>query len=160
MLRPYAREDIDALHDLWITPSVRRYLWDDIVIPRETAEQVVESHFATSEQHGIGYWAIHIPFVEGNAGASLSGFCGFRFIDQSPDIELMYGLRTAHWGNGLATEACLEILNYLWRSTSFEKVYGRTDPPNERSAAVLRRLGMTHVSTTPSMITYVLFRPA
>ena len=61
LLRPWTREDVDQLHALWTTAEVRRYLWDDTVITRNTAEQVVESHLATAETHGIGYWALHIP---------------------------------------------------------------------------------------------------
>jgi RimJ/RimL family protein N-acetyltransferase len=50
-------------------------------------------------------------------------------------------------------------MDYLWRATGFDRVYARTDPPNERSVLVMERLGMRHESTTPSMITYVLTRP-
>ena len=35
----------------------------------------------------------------------------------------------------------------------------RTDPPNDKSVRVMLRLGMTHESTTDSMVTYLLRRP-
>jgi ribosomal-protein-alanine N-acetyltransferase len=89
----------------------------------------------------------------------IAGFCGFRFIDAGPEIELMYGLRGEYWGKGLATEASFAALDYLWRSTAFQRVYARTDPPNVRSVQVMLRLGMKHESTTPQMIVYVLQRP-
>ncbi|NJL21283.1 MAG: GNAT family N-acetyltransferase [Leptolyngbyaceae cyanobacterium SM1_3_5] len=34
-MRPYAIEDVDALHQLWCDPDVRRYLFDDRLVPRE-----------------------------------------------------------------------------------------------------------------------------
>ena len=46
VLRPWTVEDVDSLHALWTSPEVRRYLWDDLVISREVAAQVVESHLA------------------------------------------------------------------------------------------------------------------
>jgi RimJ/RimL family protein N-acetyltransferase len=153
------RDDIDALHALWTAPEVRRYLWDDVVITRDRAADVVESHLVTVESHNIGYWALHTPPPETEAGAPIGGFCGFRFIDNTPEIELMYGLRGEHWGKGLATEASLAALDYLWRSTGFQQVYARTDPPNKTSVQVMLRLGMTHESTTEKMIVYVLRRP-
>jgi [ribosomal protein S5]-alanine N-acetyltransferase len=159
LLRPWVRDDVDVLHALWTAPEVRRYLWDDVVITRETAAQVVESHLATCEAHGIGYWALHIPPPLSPAETPIAGFCGFRFIGDEPDIELMYGLRGEHWSKGLATEACIAALYYLWSGTSFPRVYARTDPPNTKSVRVMQRLGMTHVSSTGSMITYVLHRP-
>ena len=160
LLRPWTREDVDSLHALWTAPEVRRYLWDDIVITRDTAEQVVESHLDTVKRHGIGYWALHILPSIGLVGSPVAGFCGFRFIGNGPEIELMYGLRPEYWGTGLATEACIASLESLWRSTKLAQVYARTDPQNQKSVQVMLRLGMTHVSTTQSMVTYVLRRPA
>jgi RimJ/RimL family protein N-acetyltransferase len=155
VLRPWRSEDVDALHELWTAPEVRRYLWDDIFIAREVAEQLVASHLETAVRHGIGYWVLHVA----PAGEPIAGFCGFRFIDDGPEIELMYGLKTDYWGKGFASEACLAAIEYLWRSTAFQLVYARTDPPNERSVRLMQRIGMTHESTSSSMITYVLRRP-
>jgi len=154
LLRPWTRKDVDALHSLWTAPRVRRYLWDDAVITRDTAEQVVETHLLTAEKHGIGYWALHLPPPASRAAAPIAGFCWFRFIGDSPEIELMYGLQPEYWGKGLVTEACLAALEYLWRSTEYQLVYARTDPPNRKSVRVMLQLGMTHESTTESMITY------
>jgi ribosomal-protein-alanine N-acetyltransferase len=67
-LRPWTREDVDGLHALWAAPEVRRYLWDDAIISRETVEQIVDSHLVTAEHYGIGYWTISLP--------QLTGFCG------------------------------------------------------------------------------------
>jgi len=60
-MRPWTENDIDALHQLWIEPEVRRYLWDDVVISRERA---VES------TRGIGYWALHTADAEVGFSAS------------------------------------------------------------------------------------------
>jgi ribosomal-protein-alanine N-acetyltransferase len=155
LLRPWTLEDVDELHALWTMPEVRRYLWDDVVITREMAQQLVDSHLAMAEQAGIGYWALHLTPAP-PPGPPMAGFCGFRFIDDGPEIELMYGLEAGRWGKGFATEACVAAIEYLWRSTGFAQVYARTDPPNERSVAVMEQLGMTRHSTSPSTIVYVL----
>jgi [ribosomal protein S5]-alanine N-acetyltransferase len=159
LLRPWTRDDVDGLHALWTTPELRRYLWDDALITRDTARQVVESHLATAKGCAIGYWALHIPPPISPGESPIVGFCGFRFIDNGPEIELMYGLLAGYWGKGLATEACIAALDYLWRSTDYRQVYARTDPPNDKSIQVMLRLGMTHKSTTDSMVTYLLRRP-
>ncbi len=110
LLRSLGRDDVDAMHSLWTAPEVRRFLWDDIVITREVAQEVVESHLATADGSGFGFWALEIPPPPQSAEAPIAGFCGFRFIDAGPEIELLYGLRGEHWGMGLATEACAAAL--------------------------------------------------
>src|ERR1700733_7660097 len=127
------RDDIDAAHSLWTAPEVRRFLWDDIVITREAVQEIVETHLTTVDQFGLGFWVLYIPPPMSAAGAPIAGFCGFRFIDGGPEIEMLYGLRGEHWGKGLATETCAAALGYLWRSTSYQRVYARADPPNLRS---------------------------
>ena len=155
ILRPWTRDDIDGLLGMWTTPDVRRYLWDDVVISRNTAEEVVESHLSTSDKHAVGYWALQPVEQPG----TLIGFCGFRFIDASSNLELMYGLLRDFWGKGLATEACVAAIEYLWNATDFTVLYARTDPPNAASVRVMQRVGMQHESTTDTTITYVLHRP-
>jgi len=154
-LCPWTSDDVDELHSLWMAPEVRRYLWDGVVITRETAEQVIHANLACAAQYAIGCWALYLL----RPVERIAGFCGFRLIDDGPEIELMFGLRGEHWGKGLATEASRAAIDYLWRSTSFQRVYARTDPPNGKSVEVMRRLGMTLESTTAAMITYSLARP-
>ena len=40
---------------------------------------------------------------------SLAGFCGFRFIEDTRDVELLYGLYPQYWGQGLATETARTV---------------------------------------------------
>jgi ribosomal-protein-alanine N-acetyltransferase len=153
VLRPWTDDDIDALHGLWMDPDVRRYLWDDIAITRERATEAVRAHFESIATRGIGYWALHPADEE-----PLMGFCGFRGIEKTLDIEIVYGLLPSYWGRGLATEAARATLNYLWE-TAHARVYARTDAPNEKSIAVLHRLGFRQVDSPGPMLTYLLERP-
>jgi len=143
-----------------VAPEVRRYLWDDAIITRDVAAEAVESHLLTAEQHSFGFWALHIPTPISEANPPIAGFCGFRFITDISEIELLYGLLREFWGRGLVTEACIAALEYLWRFTKFSRVYAQTDVANERSVRVMRRLGMAYESTTESLITYSLRRPS
>ena len=152
-LKPFATIDVDRLHALWTQPDVRRFLWDDVIISRDRAADEVESGLENAARHGIGYWVI-----ESQNESDLLGFCGFRFIDGGPELELMYGLGRAYWGRGLATEASRAVLDWLWKSSSYPRVFARTDPPNKKSIAVMHRLGMRLHSASPTLITYVLDR--
>jgi ribosomal-protein-alanine N-acetyltransferase len=146
-LRPAEGKDADVLHGIWTDADVRRYLWDDVVISRDRALEAIED--------GIGYWVIQT-----NREPTAIGFCGFRCIEGTSEIELLYGLLPQYWGRGLATEAAQALLDYIWRSTAFQRVWARTDAPNEKSLGVMRRLKMRHHSSTPTMFNYVIERPS
>jgi [ribosomal protein S5]-alanine N-acetyltransferase len=151
-LRPFQDDDIDLLHAMWTDPDVRRYLWDDEVISRERVVEVLRSHKDSLAPAGLGYWVVTL-------NGETAGFCGFRFIDDSSDAELMYGLLPQYWGQGIATEASRAALDYIWKFTAFDQIRARTDPPNTASVAVMERLGMVHLSSTPTMISYIIDRP-
>jgi RimJ/RimL family protein N-acetyltransferase len=87
-LRPWRPEHVDSLHTLFTAPEVRRYLWDNAVISRELVAQLVDSHLAMADLYGIGYWTLHLP-TTATADATIAGFCGFIFINDDPEIELM-----------------------------------------------------------------------
>jgi RimJ/RimL family protein N-acetyltransferase len=147
--------DIDPLHAIWTQPDMRRFLWDDIIISRDRAADEVKRGLENAARYGIGYW-----IIEPHKERDLLGFCGFRLIHHGPEIEMMYGLERAYWGKGLATEASRAVLAWLWTSTSHKRVFARTDPPNQRSIAVMQRLGMRFDSASPTMISCVLDRSA
>lgn len=136
-VRPYRESDLDPLHRLWTDPDVRRYLWDDKVITREVAADTMHASMASTAQHGFGHWAV-CPA----GGDELLGFCGLRLIDETPDVELLYGLAPAHWHRGLASEAGRALLRFGFESIRLPRVYAITDTPNTASAAVMQRLGM------------------
>src|SRR5262245_61766627 len=113
-LCPVVTDDIDELHRLWIDPGVRKFLWDDQVIPRETAVAVVESSIDSFAAHGFGLWAICFKNDPG-----LIGFGGLRLFtedggentedggentedgSEKAEVELLYGVAPENWGKGI-----------------------------------------------------------
>lgn len=138
-LRPCALDDVDALHQLWIDPDVRRYLWDDIEIARERTEQTVREAVESSEE-GLGIWVA----IEGTTGA-IAGFCGLIRRERNGDPELLYGLAPAFWKRGLATEAAKASLAYAFGMLGAARVTAAMDPPNVASVGVMERLGFRFV---------------
>jgi [ribosomal protein S5]-alanine N-acetyltransferase len=98
-LRPYEPGDAGALHALWTSPGVRRYLFDDEIIPLEWVEQEIASNARSFSEHGWGQWAAF-----SKQGGDLIGFTGFRPFHDPPELELLFGLAEEHWGKGLAVE--------------------------------------------------------
>jgi ribosomal-protein-alanine N-acetyltransferase len=136
-LRPYRDSDVDALHRLWTDPDVRRYLWDDKVIAHDVAAETMRASMTSTAQHGFGHWAVCLSGHD-----ELIGFCGLKFLDDIPEVELLYGLAPAYWHRGLATEAAHAMLRFGFETIGLTRIYAITDTPNTASAAVMQRLGM------------------
>ncbi len=158
-LRPVAPGDADVLHALFTDPLVRRWLWDDRVIPRRQTLEVIAAGTASFATHGFGYWLVRHAHDGG-----LVGFAGLRVVDAGPDVELLYGLAPDRWGEGFATEASTAVLAHGFETLGLARIVARTDPPNRASIRVLERLGMTFEGETrigeAPILRYALTRAA
>jgi ribosomal-protein-alanine N-acetyltransferase len=133
-LRPLGSHDVPAMHALWTDAGVRKYLWDDIIIPLEHAAEVVAASIVSFEQHRFGMWA-----VTDNASGELAGFCGLRLSEEGVP-ELLYGFYPRYWGKGYATETAKAVLAHAFLTLGCSEVVAATDVPNEASVRVLERL--------------------
>ena len=135
VLRPVSLDDVDALHQLWTEPDVRRYLWDDVIIPRERAEETVRDMLASVADQ-LGLWV-----AIDRESNELAGFCALIRREGEEAPELMYGLTPRFWGRGLATEASRALLTYAFGTLECTRVTAATDVPNAASVRVMERLG-------------------
>jgi ribosomal-protein-alanine N-acetyltransferase len=136
-LRPLTRADADALHRLWTTPKVRRYLWDDTVIPKAETAEILEKNERLFRDQGYGLWSLRRK-----RASTLLGFCGYWFFFDPPERQLVYGLAPKYWGEGLATEATRSVIRYGFETLGFARIIGCTDVPNTASMRVMERAGM------------------
>jgi [ribosomal protein S5]-alanine N-acetyltransferase len=135
-LHPMERTDADALHRLWTRPEVRRWLWDDRVIPPEQTLEVVETSAHLFDREGFGLWA-----VTPRGGGELLGFGGFWHFREPPELELLFGIAAPHWGRGYATEVAGALTRHAFDHLGFPEVRASTDAPNTASVRVLAKLG-------------------
>ena len=59
------------------------------------------------------------------------------------EVELAFAFGKAYWGQGLAYEACLTMIDYAFRELKLPRLVGGTKPNNERSINLHKRLGYT-----------------
>lgn len=136
-LRPCRQDDIDVLHQIWTDPGVRKYVWDDQIIGRQQAAEVVETSMAQFQQQGDGIWVMMPSQQE-----TRIGFCGFWLFHQPAQLELLYGLVPTHWNTGLATEATRALLRFGFEERGFTTITASTDAPNTASIRVMEKIGM------------------
>ena len=106
----------------------------------ETLADAIEAHHAA---RGFGLWALEIP-----AAAPFAGFVGLSVpgftAPFTPCVEIGWRLAAAHWGRGYATEAARAVLAHAWSVVGLDEVVSFTTAGNDRSRAVMTRLGMRY----------------
>lgn len=135
--RPYAPDDVDALHRLWTDPSVRRYLFDDEIVARAIVLNEITQSTAQFAAHGYGQWCIFEKET-----SSLIGFGGYRHFGDPPELQLLYGFAPHVWGRGYATEAARALIRYGFEVLGFDVVVACADVPNTASQRVLEKAGL------------------
>jgi RimJ/RimL family protein N-acetyltransferase len=99
----------------------------------------IAAHF---DEHGYGLWAVEPR--DGSAG--FLGFVGLQHVSFAapfaPAVEIGWRLAYDAWGRGYATEAARAALGYAFGEAALDEVVSFTTVANERSQAVMRKIGL------------------
>jgi [ribosomal protein S5]-alanine N-acetyltransferase len=139
-LRPVSTADATGLHALWITPGVRRFLWDDEIIPAQRATEAVATSAELFDRHRFGLWAVRLK-----GARAIQGFAGIWPFRDPPEFELLFGVAEPLWGRGLAVEAAGAVMVYCAAVLEMTRICASTDAGNTASIRVLDKLGFTEV---------------
>ena len=136
-LNPLTGADAAELHELWILPAVRKYLWDDQVISLALTKKIINQGIVHLNRSEYGLWGVRLHDSD-----ALIGFGGYWPFHEPSRIELLFGLSPYYWGYGYATEMARALVEYGREILGFKTILASTDLPNIASMAVLKRLGM------------------
>ncbi len=145
-LRPVEPSDAEVLHALWTRPEVRRFLWDDELIPLSQTRQLVADSCARMKAGDYGLW---LARLRDRNPSGVIGFTGFWPFHEPVRVELLFGLAGDHWGRGYATEIAEAMMGYGREHLAMEAMLASTDEPNRASVAVLDRLGFSQSHHDP-----------
>ncbi|HST67281.1 MAG TPA: GNAT family N-acetyltransferase [Mycobacteriales bacterium] len=137
ILRPFRGKDLPAYAALNAHPQVAEALGGPL--SREDSDDIA---LWANERWGVDGFGL--VAIERAADGAFLGMCGLHHLrDRPDDVEIGWRLDPAHWGQGYATEAGRAWLAYGFETVGLERIISVTDPPNVRSLAVMRRLGLT-----------------
>ena len=139
-LRPFKRDDLDALAALNADPDVMRYIGDGKPQSRAQTEMRINAILDHWEQHGFGLCA-----VVDRATRAFIGFCGLQYLDNTSEIEVGYRLAKRFWGMGLATEAAGATLRYGFEELGLDRIVAVVHPENVTSQWVVQKIGLRYV---------------
>ena len=147
LLRRLDSGDVEAMAVLFVDRDVRQHLAItpmDEVEARNFAVQFIRESRAEIQSVGAGALAV-VP----HAAPVAIGYCGLRPLPgEAGTLELMYALRPRFWGQGLATEAALALLDWGFRHLAIDSVIGMARQQNGASCRVMQKLGMAYSGIT------------
>ena len=141
-LRPFTLHDHEAHASIYSDPAVMQYMPRGpltLAAARQASFAVLRQFMAHWDRHAFGVWAI----TEKTTG-TLLGQCGLRFLPELQEVEVLYLLARAHWGQGLASEAAGAALAYGFDQANLERIIALTKPENTASRRVMEKLGMQY----------------
>ena len=139
-LRPLRADDAADLHRLVNDWEVAKTLARvPFPYPRDLADEWIAS---TRAQIAAGS-AWHLAVTQRQDGAEvLLGCVGLTLDAKNPRVaELGYWIGRRHWGQGLGPEAAGRLAHWALANLDIDRLVACVLVDNERSAAVLRRIG-------------------
>lgn len=133
------------MFDLYSRWVVQRFIGNEPRVMEsrsEAVERVARFQAVDHEVHGI--WAVTRKDDGDPVGALLLKpipASGEEPLQPSNDVEIGWHLHPDHWGSGFASEAAQAVLEHAF-AHGLERVVAVTNPANEASQSVCRRLGM------------------
>lgn len=139
LLRSWRDDDVEPMLAMSTDPEVMRYF--PRVMTRDEVRDFVARQRKRLEAEEPGLFAVE-PLADG----SFVGFVGLSVPSFeaafTPCVEVGWRLVRKAWGHGYATEAAREVLTHGFDRLCLPEIVSFTAVVNERSQAVMRRLGM------------------
>ena len=108
--------------------------------PQSAAKTLAEMEYNDRTLAEFGYGKVAI---ERRSDGAFLGICGLSVENWYPDdLEIGWRLLPRHWGQGYATEAAKAWMSHGFSTLGAKRLISITDLPNQRSIAVMQRLGM------------------
>jgi RimJ/RimL family protein N-acetyltransferase len=139
LLRQWRDDDLGRWAAMNADPQVREFFPEELTAAQSAASL---DHFrAGLAARGWGWWAVEVT-----ATGAFIGMTGLDPVDEDvpfDGVEIGWRLARDAWGHGYATEAARAVLGYGFGRLALAEILAITAAGNERSQAVMGRLGMT-----------------
>ncbi len=146
LIRDLRWDDLDAMHAYQSDPFVTRYTDFGVTSLAESREWLA----GCIHHNNIPQRIAHNCAVTLLASGEAIGWLGFgppsNPHDERGDIDFGYALRREFWGHGYMTEALAGMLDFIFNTTTAQRVFGECEVANPASARVMAKVGMALVA--------------
>lgn len=139
ILRRFTEADAPLVLALNSDPEVLRYIHEPKLESEEHARQIIRDIILPQYDNDLGRWAMHIKDTN-----EFIGWCGLKFRPELNEIDLGYRLLQKAWGNGYATEAASQTLDFGFSKLKLPVISACAHIENTASINVLEKIGMAY----------------
>jgi len=147
VLRPLGTSDEAVLHAINTDPDVRRFLFDNVVLPPAESAAMLAASTALFAGEGIGLFGI-----TQRDDPALVGWAGYLRPRPESPLEIGYALVRPLWGRGLTVEACRAVMTWGADHAHLAKFHASTDVWNLASIRVLDKLAFSETGRSGALI--------
>ncbi|MEM9516945.1 MAG: GNAT family N-acetyltransferase [Actinomycetota bacterium] len=138
-LRRWRATDLPLFAALNADPAVMEFM--PKLLTRAESDAFVERISSSFDERAYGLWAVEV--ADSGAFVGFTGLSAALFeAPFTPAVEVGWRLARSSWGHGYATEAAHAALDDGFGRLGLEEIVSFTAVVNERSTAVMERLGM------------------
>jgi RimJ/RimL family protein N-acetyltransferase len=137
IVRRWRDSDLDALMAVYGDADAMRWVGDGQAITEAECHEWLVVTRRNYAQRGYGMLA-----VECKGDPEVVGFCGIVHPGGQVEPEVKYAYRRRVWGQGLATEALVGLIDHGRRVHGLHRLIATTAPQNAASHAVLLKAGL------------------
>lgn len=142
-LRAWLAQDLEPFAALNADPEVMRHF--PARLDHTESDALAERISTGLDERGWGLWAVDLD-------GRFAGFTGLSPVPAEiseitagrPTVEVGWRLARWAWGHGYATEAAAAAVVHGFDELGLPEIVSFTAAGNQRSRAVMERLGMTH----------------
>ena len=138
-LRQFIPDDADDLYRIYSHLDLFQYMSNEKPLLRDQTRLLIYEFIENWQQHNFGVWAV----IE-KKHKKLIGHCGFKFLENTKEIQMGYLLLKSHWGRGLGTEAAEAVLKYGFEVAKLKRIVAIAKPENIASLRVMQKVGMKY----------------
>lgn len=136
-LRTLVPDDARGMHAIYGDEETMRHWSDGPSADLDETRRRLAADLAFARSGGSAVWGVVLKDSD-----ELIGKCTlFQFSAQNRRAEIGYILNRAHWGKGVMSEVCGELLRHAFEDLGLHRLEADTDPANAASIALLERLG-------------------
>jgi RimJ/RimL family protein N-acetyltransferase len=143
-IRPFRDSDLASFLAYRDDPEVAKYQGWSVPYTLEQGQCFID-FMKNADPGQVGEWyqaAIELK----DEGEMIGDVAHFLMKNDPQQAYLGYTIARSYWGRGLATEAMLRLLAYLFDELELHRVVAETDVENASSIHLLERLGFRRES--------------